>query len=400
MQIFIMTMLGTSIPLDVAPLETIGSVYRMIQCKYEEDSPQDQLRLCFDGESLDKSLTLMHYNIKSEDTLILHLEQTGMISTFTSNDTSDPLVRFLMLTDDERKVAAIPHDELRARAEKEKVDPFSTFVFNPVCRILCDEQCRHLCSFLDSVWTSTALDATSDRVDMRLVIDDDTFVQLLSCLDPVVSSMHQSGTLAQNLHNEYLKVSGNRGSGNASKLALRMTCGPTNACIDFHCDGGYATSTSQIALNCPSDYKGGRLCFFVSDALHVLERPVGSITQHPAKVLHGVTALTEGTRKSLFIVDFSNGLGEGGVIEVCSDHVQLFLAQQVSRSNANDKNTMPTCVVCCERAADHVVVPCGHLCLCSVCESGVITSCPICRSNFQRKQRVYVAAKRQRRGSS
>jgi hypothetical protein len=36
------------------------------------------------------------------------------------------------------------------------------------------------------------------------------------------------------------------------EMALRMTRGPTKACIDFHCDGFYATSTSQIALNDPN----------------------------------------------------------------------------------------------------------------------------------------------------
>ena len=79
-----------------------------------------------------------------------------------------------------------------------------------------------------------------------------------------------------------------------------MTTGPTNACIEFHCDGWYATSTSQIALNSPTEYDGGDLCFFVNDQVHFLPRPVGSLFQHPAKVLHGVTQLTRGTRKKAY----------------------------------------------------------------------------------------------------
>ena len=373
----------------VEPQDTIDDVHIKIQDT--TGIPKDQQRLmCYDGEPIHHVDYLMECCNEGNSVFDLFVEQRGMISTFKYNDnTSDPLVRFLMLTDDERKVAAILRDELRAKAKKEEVEPFSTFLFNPDCTILCVEQCRLLCSFLDFLWTSTALDATSDLVDMRLVIDDDTFVQLLSCLDAIVSSSHQSSTLVQNLHNEFSEVPGARRCN--SKLALRMTCGPTNACIDFHCDGLYATSTSQIALNCPSEYKGGRLCFFVNDTVHVLDRPVGSITQHPAKVLHGVTALTEGTRKSLFIVDQTNGLGEGGIIQVLSDHVQLFLAQQVSRSNANDIHAIPTCVVCCDRSANHVILPCRHLCLCSFCESGVIRTCPICRSNFQGKQRLFMS---------
>ena len=112
------------------------------------------------------------------------------------------------------------------------------------------------------------------------------------------------------------------------KIALRMTCGPTNSCIDFHCDGGYATSTSQIPLNSPSEYKGGKLCFFVNDQVHEIPRVPGSVVQHPPNVLHGVTSVTEGVRKSLFIVDRMNGLGHDGVITLTNEDIFCFLAQR------------------------------------------------------------------------
>ena len=121
------------------------------------------------------------------------------------------------------------------------------------------------------------------------------------------------------------------------KIALRMTRGPTNSCIDFHCDGEYATSTSQIALNPLSEYKGGTLCFFVNDQLHEIPRQRGSLIQHSPRVLHGVTSVAEGTRKSLFIVDQANGLGEKGVVELTSDHVVSFLATRAA-SLANSTN--------------------------------------------------------------
>jgi hypothetical protein len=105
-------------------------------------------------------------------------------------------------------------------------------------------------------------------------------------------------------------------AGREWKVALRMTRGPTNSCIDFHFDGGYATSTSQIPLNSPSEYNGGNLCFFVNDNLRMVPRPAGSLVQHPSNVLHGVTCVTEGTRKSLFIVDEDNGVGGEGVVEL------------------------------------------------------------------------------------
>jgi hypothetical protein len=110
-----------------------------------------------------------------------------------------------------------------------------------------------------------------------------------------------------------------------AKIAFRMTRAPTRACINFHCDGN-ATATCQVALSDPNtDYKGGKLCYFVKDELHVLEdRPIGSIVSHPGDVLHAVTAVTEGTRKSLFVVDKENGLGMEDVIDVKQQHIKDF----------------------------------------------------------------------------
>jgi len=121
------------------------------------------------------------------------------------------------------------------------------------------------------------------------------------------------------------------------KIALRMTKGPTNSCINFHCDGSYASSTSQIPLNAMSEYDGGTICFFMNDYLHMVPRVPGSLVQHPPNVLHGVTSVTRGTRKSLFIVDKSNGLGEGGVIKLTSDHISAFLAQRFEKKRQRDE---------------------------------------------------------------
>ena len=126
------------------------------------------------------------------------------------------------------------------------------------------------------------------------------------------------------------------------KVALRATRGPTNSCIGFHCDGRYATSTSQIPLNSPTEYKGGQICYFVNDELHFVPRPRGSLVQHPPDVLHGVTQVTEGMRKSLFIVDEVNGLGETGVVVVSEDDVASFLAYRAltwSEEEESDSGT-------------------------------------------------------------
>ena len=157
---------------------------------------------------------------------------------------------------------------------------------------------------------------------------------------------------------------------------------PTSAFIDFRCHWTDAKSTVQVALNDSAEYQGGRLCFFVNDQLHVLERPAGSTCQYPAKVLHGVSVLTQGSRKSLFVLDESNGLGDTAVQEVTLHDVQRF--QMLEEA--------PRVQMCCVRLttpSDHVLLPCGHLCLCNECVEDV-DNCPLCKTEVDIKRRVYV----------
>ncbi len=52
------------------------------------------------------------------------------------------------------------------------------------------------------------------------------------------------------------------------------------------------------------------------------------------------------------------------------------------------------CVVCLEQARSHVLLPCGHKCLCTTCVETVLGTgadavCPLCRSHIQSAQRVF-----------
>ena len=66
----------------------------------------------------------------------------------------------------------------------------------------------------------------------------------------------------------------------------------------------------------------------MTSLIKFVPRPAGSLVQHPPNILHGLTQVTEGTRKSLFIVDKSNGLGENGVISLSDDDVTYFSAHR------------------------------------------------------------------------
>jgi large subunit ribosomal protein L40e len=266
MQIFVKTLTGRTIVLDVSPQDDIESV--KVQISVVEGILIKQQRLLFAGKQLEDGRTLQNYGIKKESTLHIVLSLRGgcIVSRYPARFGNES--------------NAIGSNLLQQQSSDELQN--------------------------DTIVVRNVLHANNDKMPVIIpnVLKKKQCLKIRNLFAHNVTQTHVSYAFMQGLF-------GNRKMRQLMKLCpfneiwIRRVQHGEAKFVRFHTDDA-SFQTMQITLNSHDEYKGGDLVFLTKNGIVTPERNIGCATIHDWDIAHGVTSMSYGVRDSCFFVNTHN----------------------------------------------------------------------------------------------
>lgn len=64
------------------------------------------------------------------------------------------------------------------------------------------------------------------------------------------------------------------------------------------------------------------------------------------------------------------------------------LSPTSTATEISPKHAHGNCYICKNSISTHLLVPCGHLCVCDYCTKDINSKCPVCKTHYNQSIRV------------